>query len=92
MKQAVTQKTLWQSRAEWTSLRQWMRSEVARVLRDIEQGFVNETDFAKLNNFAMTALMLLAKVEQPTWKACTKEAELAALLRDEVEDEHSVKS
>ena len=47
---------------------------------------VNEIDLAKLNNFCMTSLMLLAKVEEPTWRACEKEAELAALLRDEVED------
>lgn len=82
--------TRWQRRAEWTSLRRWYRAEVARVLRDISQGYVNELDLAKLNNFCMTALMLQAKVEQPAWRAAEKEAELAALLLDEVEDDYTV--
>lgn len=86
MKQVEVIKTRWQKRAEWESLRRWHRSEVARVLRDIEQGLVNEVDLAKLNNFCMVSLMLQSKVEEPTWRACEKEAELAALLRDEVED------
>lgn len=76
----------WQRRAEWSSLRQWYRAEVVRVIRDIERGYVNEIDLAKLNNFCMTALMLMGKVEEPTWRAAGKDAELAALLRDEVED------
>lgn len=91
MKKVEIAQTRWQRRADWASLRQWTRSEVARVLRDIEQGLVNEIDLAKLNNFCMVALMLQAKVEEPTWRACEKEAELAALLRDEVE-EYTVKS
>lgn len=86
MRSVKVVKTRWQRRAEWASLRQWYRAEVARVLRDIGRGMVNEVDLAKLNNFCMTSLMLLAKVEEPTWRACEKEAELAALLRDEVED------
>ena len=86
MKQVEIRRTRWQQRAEWTSLRQWYRSEVTRVLRDIERGMVNELDLAKLNNFCMTSLMMQAKVEEPTWRAAEKEAELAALLRDEVDD------
>lgn len=87
MKRVEVQQTRWQRRAEWSSLRQWHRSEVSRVLRDIEQGHVNEGDLAKLNNFCMVALMLQAKVEEPTWRAAEEDAELAALLRDEVEDD-----
>lgn len=86
MKNIEIRQTRWQQRAEWTGLRQWYRSEVCRVLRDIERGYVNEVDLAKLNNFCMTALMLMSKVEHPTWKAAGKEAELAALLRDETEE------
>jgi hypothetical protein len=88
MKKIVVQQTKWQRRAEWASLRQWYRSEVCRVIRDIERGYVNEIDLAKLNNFCMVSLMLLAKIEEPTWRASEKEAELAALLRDEVDDEY----
>ena len=86
MKSVIVQKTRWQKRADWVAIRVWYRSEVARVLRDIERGLVNEEDLAKLSNFCMTALMLQAKVEEPTWRAAEKDAELAALLRDEAED------
>lgn len=86
MKRVEIQRTRWQRRAEWTSLRQWYRSEVTRVLRDIERGLVNELDLAKLNNFCMVSLMLQAKVEEPTWRAAEREAELASLLRDEDEE------
>lgn len=86
MKRVVVQQTRWQRRAEWASLRQWYRAEVARVLRDIEKGLVNEEDLAKLHNFCMTSLMLQGKVEEPAWRAAEREAELAALLRDEIED------
>lgn len=77
----------WQSRAEWLRIRQHLRSEVSRVLRDIETGLVNETDFAKLNNFCMTALTLLSKIQEPTWRASERDTELAAMLRNEVVDD-----
>lgn len=86
MKKAEIQKAREQRQAAWAKLRRWIRFDVTRVLQDIEQGTVTEIDLAKLNNFCMVALMLQAKVEEPTWRAAEKDAELAALLRDEVED------
>lgn len=83
MKQATIQRTKWQRQAEWAALRRWHRTEVSRVLRDIERGMVNEIDLAKLNNFCMTALMVQAKVEETTWRAAERDAEMASLLRGE---------
>lgn len=86
MKQIAVTRTKWQQRAEWTSLRQWYRREVGRVLADIERGQVDEQDLAKLHNYCMVSLALLAKVEERTWRAAERDAELAALITGEVED------
>lgn len=83
---AKPQQAVRQRQAVWRATRQEVRSEVSRVLRDIERGHVNQIDFAKLNNFCATTLMLLARVEQGAWEASKRDAEISALLRDEVED------
>lgn len=80
------QQALRQRQAAWRTTRHEVRSEVSRVLRDIERGYVNQVDFAKLNNFCMASLMLLTKVEVHAWEASKRDAELSALLLDEVED------
>lgn len=73
-------------KAQWAALRMVMRKDLVQILRGIENGEVTEMDFAKLNNFCMVSLALLSKVEQRTWDAAFKQAEISALLRDEVED------
>lgn len=73
-------------KAQWAQLRMLMRSDLTKILRDIEAGHVTEMDFAKLNNFCMVTLALLSKVEQRTWEASFKQAEISALLRNEEEE------
>lgn len=73
-------------KAQWAAMRYLMRADLVQILRDIEAGSVSEMDFAKLNNFCMVSLALLSKIEQKTWEAAFKQAEISALLRNEVED------
>lgn len=72
-------------KAQWAQLRMLMRSDLTNILRDIEAGHVTEADIDKLNNFCMVSLALLSKVEQRTWEASIRQAEISALLRNEEE-------
>jgi hypothetical protein len=72
--------------ADWYAVRRAYREGVFRVLNDIKNGTVSEEDFGKLNNFCAVALHLMSKVQQPVWKICEREAELASELLKEVEN------
>ncbi len=66
---------------QWAVRRQGLRRRVVAVLDDIRDGHaVDELDLAKLHNFCMIMLMVLAKVTPGTLNAAAKEAELASLL------------
>lgn len=73
-------------KAAWAAMRMLMRSDLTEILRSIENGSVTDVDFATLNNFCMVALALLSKIEKKTWDAAFRQAEISALLRNEVED------
>ena len=47
---------------------------------------VTELELAQLHNFVMFSLVLTGKVSPGTWAAAMREAEIAALLKDEVID------
>lgn len=71
----------------WELTRRHYRREVSRVLTEVEAGAVLEDDLAKLRNFCMVALILLGKVPEGAWRKSEKEAELAAWLHNEIEEE-----
>jgi hypothetical protein len=56
------------------------------ILRNIEQGEVDAYEFAQLWNFVATMLTLLSKVEPNTLSTAKKETEIAAILKNEIED------
>lgn len=70
-------------KAQWAEIRMLMRLDLLNILQNIEAGHVTDMELDKLNNFCMVALVLLSKVEQRTWAACFKQAEISALLNNE---------
>lgn len=71
---------------DWASIRLTYRQRVFATLDKIEEGSVSQEDFDKLRNFCAVALMLMGKVQEPVWRKAEREAEIAAWLRNEVED------
>jgi hypothetical protein len=72
--------------ADWYAVRRAYRVGVFKVLDNIQNGSITEEEFGKLNNFCAVALHLMSKVQQPVWRICEREAELASELMKEVED------
>jgi hypothetical protein len=72
--------------ADWYAIRRAYRAGVFKVLDDIRNGTVAEEDLCKLNNFCAVSLHLMSKVQQPVWRICEHEAELASELLKEVEN------
>lgn len=73
-------------KAEWANRRARLRIKMMNILRSIENGEVDAVEFAQLWNFTATMLMLLSKVQPGTLEAAKKEATIAALLNNAVED------
>lgn len=71
---------------DWPSIRLTYRRRVFDTLNKIENGSVSQDDFDKLRNFCAVALMLMGKVQEPVWRKAERDAEIAAWLRNEIED------
>jgi hypothetical protein len=72
--------------ADWYAIRRAYRAGVFKALDNIQNGSITEEEFGKLNNFCAVALHLMSKVQQPVWRICEREAELASELMKEVDD------
>ena len=72
--------------AEWAELRLHYRKNVNRVLNNIREGTVSELDLDKLHNFCQDSFMLMSKVPMAVWRKAEKDADLAGLLKDIVEE------
>lgn len=71
---------------EWAELRIHYRKNVNRVLNNIREGTISELDLDKLHNFCQDGLMLMSKVSMATWRKAEKDAELAGLLKEIIEN------
>lgn len=71
---------------EWAELRIHYRKNVNRVLNNIREGTISELDLDKLHNFCQDSLMLMSKVSMAVWRKAEKDAELAGLLKEIIED------
>ena len=74
------------SRSDWAAIRLTYRRRVFATINKIEDGSVSQSDVDKLRNFCAVALMLMGKVQEPVWRKAERDAELAAWLRNEIED------
>ena len=73
-----------QQKAAWAQRRMSLRSRVVRILTAIRNGEeIDAIDLDRLHNFCMVMLMVLSKVQPGVLDTCTKEAEIASLLRGE---------
>lgn len=71
----------------WQRIRLIYRRRVFSTIGKIENGSVSQDELDKLRNFCAVALMLMGKVQEPLWRKAEREAELAAWLRGELQDE-----
>jgi hypothetical protein len=71
----------------WQALRLTYRRRVFAALSKIESGAVDQTEFEKLRNFCAVSLMLMSKVPEAVWRKAETDAELAAWLRNELEED-----
>lgn len=71
---------------EWAELRIHYRKNVNRVLNNIREGTISELDLDKLHNFCQDSLMLMSKVPMAAWRKAEKDAELAGLLKEIIEN------
>lgn len=69
----------------WANLRTQYRIKVTKVLSDIRNGSVQEDDLDRLHNFCVTALALMAKVQEPVWRKAQRDAEIAGLLHEVID-------
>lgn len=72
---------------EWAELRKHYRVSVVRVLNNIREGTVDELDLDKLHNFCMDSLFLMSKVPMAVWRKAEKDANLAGLLKEIIEED-----
>ena len=73
--------------AQWADRRMRLRSRISKILLTLrEDGTIDSIDLDRLHNYCMVMLMVLAKVSPGTLDAAIKSAEIAALLKDQVED------
>lgn len=73
-------------RAEWAERRLGVRRRMMGIMRKLWAGEVTEHELAQLQNYVAVTLTLMGKVHPHTWSAAKKEAEIAALIKGEVED------
>lgn len=71
---------------EWAELRKHYRLNITRVMNDIRSGGVSELDLDKLHNFHQDCFMLMNKVPMAVWRKAEKDAELAGLLKEIIEE------
>ena len=66
--------------AKWAEIRIEYRRNLRRVLNNINEGTVSEDDLDALNNFCMTAVILMGKVPETVWRKAQRDAEVKAWL------------
>lgn len=71
---------------EWAELRKHYRVNINRVMTDIRNGEVSELDLDKLHNFHQDCFMLMSKVSMAVWRKAEKDADLAGLLKEIIEE------
>lgn len=63
-----------------------LRTNITRVLREVESGSVSIEDLAKLRNFCQISMYIIRNSQPGAYDRAMKDAELAGLLTDQAED------